>query len=76
MDRTAQALLPRKLYARLKASPLARRLARGSAWSLFGSAWARFAFMGKSVRGRLSVDFRSSVVAISPVRARLKRSNE
>ena len=34
-------LLPSSLYERLALSPIARRLARGSLWSLFGLASAR-----------------------------------
>src|SRR6204780_5936406 len=34
-------ILPSSLYERLASSPIARRLARGSLWSLFGSATAR-----------------------------------
>ena len=37
----AEAALPAPLYQRLTASPLARRLARGSLWSLLGSATSR-----------------------------------
>ena len=34
-------ILPSSLYERLASSSIARRLARGSLWSLFGSASAR-----------------------------------
>lgn len=38
LDRVARRLLPRAIHDRLVRSDLARRLARGSAWSLAGSA--------------------------------------
>ena len=41
LNSLAQQFLPAQLYHRLKASPIAKRLARGSVWSLFGSATSR-----------------------------------
>ncbi|MCF6354845.1 MAG: oligosaccharide flippase family protein [Candidatus Polarisedimenticolaceae bacterium] len=41
LNSLAQALLPAPLYHRLAASSIAKRLARGSLWSLFGSATSR-----------------------------------
>lgn len=40
-DHLAQRCLPENLYKRLEASSIAKRLARGSLWSLFGSATSR-----------------------------------
>lgn len=40
-DTLARTLLPARLHERLATSSLARRLARGSLWSLFGSATSR-----------------------------------
>lgn len=41
LNTIAQTLLPKPLYQRLAASSIAKRLARGSLWSLFGSASSR-----------------------------------
>ncbi len=41
LNSLVQQLLPAQLYHRLKASPIVKRLAHGSAWSLFGSAISR-----------------------------------
>ena len=41
LNSLARILLPASLYHRLETSPIAKRLARGSLWSLFGSASSR-----------------------------------
>lgn len=41
LNTIAQRLLPARFYQRLAASDIAKRLARGSAWSIFGSATSR-----------------------------------
>lgn len=41
LNSLAQTLLPEPLYQRLASSSIAKRLARGSLWSLFGSATSR-----------------------------------
>ena len=41
LNTLAQTILPQPLYQRLASSSIAKRLARGSLWSLFGSATSR-----------------------------------
>ena len=47
----AEAVLPAPLYQRLSASSLAKRLARGSLWSLAGSATSRLLVLAAMIWG-------------------------